>query len=95
MTAELHTAAGAYPSLPIDASAFTFVGVTGIPGPWRFQNFSYQGHTLATNKCPFGPYRAPGLISQIAGEGIMEIIAQELGVDPVEVRRKNIIRSAD
>lgn len=89
------TDAGAYLNMLFNTSMFTLFGVTGIVGPWKCANLEYKAYTVATNKCPQAPYRAPPLMSNLVSEGIMEIIAQELGIDPAEVRRKNIIRVAD
>lgn len=87
--------AGAYPILPFGATIAAGFATTLIPGPWKFSHYAFESYVVATNKCALAPYRAPWMISSVVNEGMMEIIAQELGLDSVEVRRKNIIRQAD
>jgi len=95
MHARFFTDTGAYPNMLFNTVLFTFLGIAGLTGPWKCSNLAFKGHTVATNKCPQAPYRTPPVISNVVNEGIMEIIAQELGLDPVEVRRKNVIRAED
>jgi carbon-monoxide dehydrogenase large subunit len=95
MRSRLFTDAGAYPAIPLPAQAFTYLGASYIPGHWKIANYGFDAYTVATNKCPVGPFRAPPNIFSVVNEGIIEIIAHELGVDSVEVRRKNIVRRED
>src|SRR5262249_56127284 len=62
-----------------------------IPGAYRLRNYRYAITTVLTNKCPSGPYRAPLLICSWVTEGTVDAIALALGLDPVEVRRRNML----
>ena len=63
-----------------------------LPGPYRVPNYRAAGHVRLTNKTPGGTYRAPGRYeSTFVRERLMDAIAQRLGIDPVEVRRRNLI----
>lgn len=66
-----------------------------LPGGYRIANYEYTINVALTNKCPAGTMRAPMAIVTWATEGLVEKIALELGLDPVEVRRANLIGLED
>jgi aerobic carbon-monoxide dehydrogenase large subunit len=84
---------GAYAYFPANYMA-RVVGMM-IPGAYRLRDYRYAITAVLTNKCPSGPYRAPMLICSWVTEGTMDAIAAALGLDPVEVRRRNMIADAD
>jgi carbon-monoxide dehydrogenase large subunit/6-hydroxypseudooxynicotine dehydrogenase subunit gamma len=54
------------------------------------------GRIRLTNKTPCGTYRAPGRYeSTFVRERLVDAIAARLGVDPIEIRRRNLIASAE
>ncbi len=63
-----------------------------LAGPYRFPVFRALCHFRLTNKTPAATYRSPGRFeSTFARERLMDAIAEELGMDPVAVRRRNLI----
>lgn len=63
-----------------------------LPGPYRVPAYRAVGHIRLTNKTPCGTYRAPGRYeSTFVRERLMDAIAEKIGVDRVEVRRRNLI----
>jgi CO/xanthine dehydrogenase Mo-binding subunit len=67
-----------------------------LAGPYRIPNLRLEGFAVYTNKTNCGSYRAPsGPQSNFAVESQMDIIADALGIDPLEFRLKNIVRDAD
>jgi CO/xanthine dehydrogenase Mo-binding subunit len=63
-----------------------------LPGPYRLPAYRAIGHIRLTNKTPGGTYRGPGRYeSTFARERMMDAIAARLGLDPIEVRRRNLI----
>jgi carbon-monoxide dehydrogenase large subunit len=63
-----------------------------LPGPYRVPVYRALGHVRLTNKTPGGTYRAPGRFeSTFVRERLMDAIAARLGIDRVEVRRRNLI----
>jgi CO/xanthine dehydrogenase Mo-binding subunit len=65
-----------------------------LPGPYRIPAYRVSAHVRLTNKTPCGTYRAPGRFeSTFARERLMDAIAAKLDLDPVEVRRRNLIAS--
>src|SRR5205823_6271181 len=65
-------------------------------GPYRIPNIRINSHALVTNKTPTGTYRAPGRCEgSFFCERLIELAARDLGIDPVEMRRKNLIADAE
>ncbi len=65
-------------------------------GPYRIPHVHLEGHSIYTNKFNTGPFRAPGYPQiTFAMESHMDSLAKKLGVDPVELRRKNALRTGD
>lgn len=63
-----------------------------LAGPYVVPAFRATAYVRLTNKTPAGTYRAPGRYeSSFARERLLDRIAQELGRDPIEVRRANLI----
>lgn len=58
---------------------------------YKTSNVKWDAYEIATNTPPTGAYRAPGFPQVLfAGETQINKIAQELGIDPVEMRLKNL-----
>jgi len=81
---------GGYIRSPEPGCSFRPTG--NFVGPYRFQNLEVDASTVMTNKCLTGPNRgyACGHL-YFETEGMMDRLADKLGLDPVEVRRKNLI----
>ncbi len=62
-------------------------------GPYRIPHARIDAYLVYTNRQPGGGFRGLG-IPQVAwaGEQQMDRVARELGIDPLELRRKNILR---
>jgi carbon-monoxide dehydrogenase large subunit len=84
---------GAYAYFPANYMA-RVVGMM-VPGAYRLRDYRYTIKVVLTNKCPAGPYRAPMLICSWVTEGTVEAIARALGLDPVDVRRRNMLVNGD
>ena len=92
MRADVLSDQGAYTrSLGILCPSLT---VAGLPGPYRFHNYACRVRVALTNKAPAAAYRGAGQPEAVfATERIVDRVAQELGLDPAEVRRKNFVRA--
>ena len=67
-----------------------------LAGPYRTPNLLLEGFAVYTNKTNCGSYRAPsGPQANFAVESQMDIIADALGIDPLELRLRNIVREGD
>ena len=93
LDARILTDFGAYAYFPANYMA-RVVGMM-IPGAYRLRDYRYAICAVLTNKCPAGPYRAPMLICSWVTEGTVDAVARALGLDPVEVRRRNMLDESD
>jgi carbon-monoxide dehydrogenase large subunit len=72
------------------------LAATMLLGPYRVGAYNMIGRIRLTNKTPCGTYRAPGRFeSTFVRERLMDAIAAQLGLDRVEVRRRNLIAATE
>jgi len=72
------------------------LAATMLLGPYRVAAYHMVGRIRLTNKTPCGTYRAPGRYeSTFVRERLMDAIAARLRIDPIEIRRRNLIASAE
>ena len=65
-------------------------------GPYRIPNFQIDSYMTYTNNVPCGSYRAPGEPQAVfAVESHTDMIAREMGLDPYELRLKNVVHEGD
>ena len=70
--------------------------VAMLPGPYRVRAYSGRIRVVLTNKTPCGTYRAPGRFEGTAArEQLLDVAAAELGIDRLELRRRNLLRAAE
>jgi CO/xanthine dehydrogenase Mo-binding subunit len=64
-----------------------------LPGPYRWPNYRCHVSCVMTNKTPSGTVRAPGFYEgTFVRERILDMLAGRLGLDPAEIRRRNLPR---
>jgi len=73
------------------------LGGTGMgAGVYRIPNLLIEAFCVYSNNIPCGHARSPGEPQMVfAGESHMDMIARELGLDPADVRRRNLLRDGD
>jgi carbon-monoxide dehydrogenase large subunit len=73
------------------------LGGTGMgAGVYRIPNLLIEAFCVYSNNIPCGHARSPGEPQMVfAGESHMDMIARELGMDPADLRRKNLLRDGD
>ena len=87
---ELVYEAGAFPGSPVGAGASTGFA------PYKIENILVDGYDVVVNKPKVAAYRAPGSPqAAFAIESAMSELAEKLGMDPIELRLKNVIRPGD
>jgi aerobic carbon-monoxide dehydrogenase large subunit len=68
--------------------------IGSIPGPYDIPSYDAIGSFVLTNKTPTGTYRSPGgFEASFVCDRMIDLLAERLGRDPVEVRRLNLIRA--
>jgi len=95
--------------LAVDANAVADTGAYNSWGPaiigragvqvfmgYRLKNMRYKGHNVYTNHTPSGAFRGWGNIQmRFAADCQMDMIAEDLGMDPMDIRLKNSHESGD
>jgi carbon-monoxide dehydrogenase large subunit len=70
----------------------SFVAVHHLPGPYVWEAFAVTAHAVLTNRTPVGTYRGPGMTeASFVRERALDLVAGELGIDPIELRRRNLV----
>ena len=86
---------GAYAGRPYGGLLDPMTCANLIPGPYDIRNYEFDSSALATNRCPEGPYRGVGMVTAVlAHERLMDLIAASLGLDPADVRGRNLVTPA-
>jgi carbon-monoxide dehydrogenase large subunit len=69
-------------------------GAALLPGPYRVPNYACDLWSVVTNKTPAGTLRSPGRPEcNFVRERLLDRAAARLGLDPAEIRRRNLIRA--
>ena len=92
-TARRHVDAGAYSVYPTSSALEAAQIASLLPGPYDFFTYRCRAAAVATNKCPILPYRGVARTGVcLAIEVVMDAIAREAGLEPYEVRLRNLVR---
>jgi len=84
---------GAYPHTGTQVPMTT---ASMAPGPYRIPRVSATARCVLTNQPPTTPYRGAGRPeATYAIERSMDLLARRLGLDPAEVRRRNLLQPDD
>ncbi len=93
LKADITVDAGAYSVWPFTAGSDSGMVAKVLPGPYRIEAYEATHRAVATNKCPIGTYRGVGRPSAVFSlEVLMDEIAKELNLDPIELRLRNVVR---
>ena len=67
-----------------------------LTGPYRVPHHKVDSHLWMTNKTPVGTYRGPGRFEgSFYMERLLDMVAADLGIDRIELRRRNLIGKAE
>jgi len=92
MRAVIHADIGAY--VRTAALVPAEFGAALLPGPYRVPNYGCDLWSVVTNKTPAGTLRSPGRPEcNFVRERLLDQAAARLGIDPAEIRRRNLIRA--
>lgn len=93
LKADITVDVGAYSVWPFTAGSDPGMVAKVLPGPYDISAYEATYRAVATNKCPIGTYRGVGRPAAVfSQERLMDEIAIELGLDPFELRERNLIR---
>ena len=82
--------AGAYPT-PWPVGTAAAVGML-FPGPYRIPRATFTCKAVFSNTVGRSAYRGPWQFESLAREVLLDIAARELGMDPIDLRRRNLLR---
>ena len=84
---------GAYSAYPFSACLEAAQVASILPGPYDFPAYRCRTYSVATNKCPILPFRGVARTGVcFALELVIDAVAKEAGLEPSEVRLKNLVR---
>jgi aerobic carbon-monoxide dehydrogenase large subunit len=87
---------GAYSDYPWGSALEAGHAASAVPGPYKVPAYRFEALSVATNKATLGLYRGVGLPTAVlVMERLMDLAAQKLGIDPVELRIRNMICKED
>ena len=88
--------AGAYTSFPWTHTAEPSMAAMACPGPYRISHVRAEAVAVVTNKSTSSVYRGVGLpAANYAMEHTLDLAASRLGMDPMELRRRNLLTSSE
>jgi 4-hydroxybenzoyl-CoA reductase subunit alpha len=90
---ECYLDGGAYSSFGI---ATVYYAGSLLGGPYRLPNMKYDGYRVYTNKPACGAQRGHGgVAARAAWEQQLDMIAEDLGIDSIDLRLKNMMQTGD
>jgi carbon-monoxide dehydrogenase large subunit len=93
MRATITAAVGPYSAYPRSSVVEGGQVLRILPGPYRVRDYEATLTVVAQNKGITSQYRAVGHpIATAVTEAMLDLIARDLGLDPAEVRRRNLVR---
>jgi aerobic carbon-monoxide dehydrogenase large subunit len=66
-----------------------------VPGPYRLEALGFESTAAITNKAPYVAYRGPWASETFVRERVLDLIAKDLSLDPVEIRLRNFAPRTD
>lgn len=82
---------GAFPQVP-DANVAVHMFMWAA---YKVQQCGFYSRAWYSNTAGLGAYRGPWGMESLARETLLDVAARELGIDPIELRRRNLIAKAD
>jgi len=84
---------GAYSCYPTTCGVEPLMAMAELPGPYDVQEYACRARGVATNTCPMAPYRGVARpVITMAMERLMDKAAAAFAIEPLEIRRHNLIR---
>jgi carbon-monoxide dehydrogenase large subunit len=85
---------GAYSCYPTTCGVEPLMAMAEMPGPYDVREYACVSRGVVTNTCPMAPYRGVSRpVITFTIERLMDKAAAAFGIDPVEIRRRNLIRT--
>jgi carbon-monoxide dehydrogenase large subunit len=66
-----------------------------LPGPYKLAALGFESTAAITNKASYVAYRGPWASETFIRERVLDLVAKDLGLDPVEIRLRNVAARTD
>jgi carbon-monoxide dehydrogenase large subunit len=94
LSADIVANVGAYSCYPTTCGMEPLMAMAEMPGPYDVRDYACVSRGVLTNTCPMGPYRGVSRpVITFTIERLMDKAAAAFGLDPVEIRRRNLVKS--
>lgn len=91
--ADVRASNGAYAPWPYTAGLDSGQASENVTGPYDIPCYERRVRAVVTNKAPMAPYRGVGrVLAAFSMERVMDVLAGRLGLDALEIRRRNLVR---
>jgi len=85
---------GAYSCYPTTCGVEPLMAMAEMPGPYTVREYACISRGVVTNTCPMAPYRGVSRpVITFTIERLMEKAAAAFGLDPIEIRRRNLVKT--
>jgi carbon-monoxide dehydrogenase large subunit len=85
---------GAYSCFPTTCAVEPLMAMAEMPGPYDVRDYACVARGVVTNTCPMAPYRGVSRpVVTFSLERMMDKAAAAFALDPIEIRRRNLIRN--
>ena len=92
LAADVTANVGAYSCYPTTCAVEPLMAMAELPGPYDIRAYACLARGVLTNTCPMAPYRGVSRpVITMALERLMDRAAAQFGLEPVEIRRRNLI----
>jgi aerobic carbon-monoxide dehydrogenase large subunit len=66
-----------------------------LPGPYKLAALGFESTAVTTNKASYIAYRGPWASETFVRERVLDLLAKDLGLDPLEIRLRNLAPRTD
>ena len=94
LSADVVADVGAYSCYPTTCAVEPLMAMVELPGPYDVREYACVSRGVLTNTCPMAPYRGVSRpVITLAIERLMDKAAAVFGLDPIEIRRRNLVKA--
>jgi carbon-monoxide dehydrogenase large subunit len=94
LSADIVANVGAYSCYPTTCGVEPLMAMAEMPGPYTVRDYACVSRGVVTNTCPMAPYRGVSRpVITFTIERLMDKAAADFGLDPVEIRRRNLVKT--
>ena len=94
LSADIVANVGAYSCYPTTCGVEPLMAMAEMPGPYDVRDYACVSRGVLTNTCPMAPYRGVSRpVITFTIERLMDKAAAAFGIDPVDIRRRNLVKT--